>query len=191
MTLLYDLSLLAAGFGFGVFFVGAVGMPWARRRGRAYTAEEVRVLELPTLIRDHHPKAIVAWPAPVTPRDFDGLDDLPRQYGTLPELPEHKRRLELTAAPHVPEPPSRQVVTTLAYRRAQALLLLDRIVAPLRTSHGRHRADETRVHGTIAQRRFSRAAEQREVHDAALERLWDVTALDWQVDEPEMVEVGN
>lgn len=101
-------------------------------------------------------------------------DALPVQLGTLPE---HQRRLAITAAPEPTPAPQRQpwLVTTLAYRRAQALVALDRLVAPLRTSTGRHRAEDMpRLYGTVAQRRHSVAEQQREVHLA-----WNTSTKDW------------
>lgn len=78
----------------------------------------------------------------------------------------------------------------MAYRRTQVLIALDCVAAPLRTSQqGRHRAENIGLglHGTIAQRRHSRAAEQREVHRAAL-ALPSLWALDpaWREDVEEI-----
>lgn len=217
MTFFHDLSLVVPSLGVGAVLVAAFGMPRAYRKGRERTEEEVYVEEGLHLIREHTPKAIEPWPAPQTRRDFDDIDELPKQFGTLPE---HERRVSPTpigvepvsgvsrdrsgltspaavalpaartsgnaAPPLDAQPPPRtgglagpqrqaRLVTNLAYRRAQALIALDRVVAPLRTSTGRHRAEDMpRLYGTVAQRRHSAAEHQREVHLA-----WNTSTAEW------------
>lgn len=121
---------------------------------------------------------------------------LPPQLGTLPE---HQRRLAIAAAPE-PTPVTQRkpwLVTTLAYRKAQLLVALDRVVSPLRSSTGRHRAEDMpRLYGTVAQRRHSAAEHQREVHLA-----WNTSTKDWPTlvlragwsvpEIPEVVELGE
>lgn len=151
MSLIRAFMLMLPAFGLGVVFAGAVWAPRAYRRGRARTEDETRLFEGVALAREHKPLAIEA----VHPLVEEALP----------------ARLELTA-------PVREArtVTALAYRRAQASLALDRVVAVVRTSHGRHRAEDIgpRLYGTVAQRRHSRAEEQQRIHLA-----WTTSTAEW------------
>lgn len=164
MSLIRAVMLVLPSVSLGAVLMGSLGLPLAYRRGRKRTEDEVYVEKGLLLIREHKPLAITATP-PVHPPVEEAL---PAQFGTRAE---HGRRLELTA-------PVREArtVTALAYRRAQASLALDRAMAVVRTSHGRHRAEDIgpRLYGTVAQRRHSRAEEQQRIHLA-----WTTSTSEW------------
>ena len=156
MTLLPSLGL---GFVLACITVG----PLRYRRGYERGKDEQRVIDGPALWRDP--------------------DALPVQLGTLPEHHRRMRRpmqyVEITDEPLAitATPPQREArqVTNLAYRKAQALIALDRVIAPLRTSSGRHRAEDMpHLYGTVAQRRPSSAEAQRQSHLA-----WTTSTAEW------------
>jgi hypothetical protein len=164
----------------GAVLTAVVGFPAVAHRVRAELAETLRVVEGVRLAREPlHPLVeealpdestpIGAEPVPAQVRDgVTGRAEGPRTSGNAAPP------VKVEPPPHAggPAGPKRQAraITALAYRKVQVLIALDRVAAPLRTSQGRHRVENIGLdlHGTIAQRRFSRAAEQREVHRAVL-----------------------
>lgn len=166
MSLIRAVMLVLPSVSLGAVLMGSVGLPLAYRRGRKRTEDEVYVEKGLLLIREHKPLAIAATPASEIPIGAE---------------PATQVRVDVTGPPPRtggPAGPQRQArsVTALAYRRAQASLALDRVVAVVRTSHGRHRAEDIGPHlyGTVAQRRHSRAEEQQRIHLA-----WTTSTSEW------------